>query len=152
MADLFTAKLEADIAVSAPLADRMRPRTLDEFFGQSKVVGPGTILRRAIENDEVFSMIYWGPPGSGKTTLARIIAGLTASTFVPLSGVLSSKNDLLVAVKEAEERRKFHQQRTIVFVDEIHRWNKAQQDVLLPHVESGLLILIGATTEIPRLK
>jgi len=149
MADLFDQALNADLGRSAPLADRLRPRTLDEFVGQETVVGQGKILRQAIDNDELFSMIFWGPPGSGKTTLARIIADQTKSTFVALSGVLSSKEDLLNAVRDAENRRKLHGQRTVLFVDEIHRWNKAQQDALLPYVENGVLTLIGATTENP---
>jgi len=149
MADLFDQAFEGDLARSAPLADRLRPESMDGYVGQEKVVGPNTILRRAIENDEVFSMILWGTPGSGKTTLARIIAAQTKSVFVALSGVMSSKADLLEAVTAAQERRKFKQLRTIVFVDEIHRWNKAQQDALLPYVESGVLTLIGATTENP---
>ncbi|MBI2984677.1 MAG: replication-associated recombination protein A [Candidatus Kerfeldbacteria bacterium] len=149
MADLFSARLAAEIATGAPLADRMRPRRLNEFVGQETVVGAGTILRQAIDNDELFSIIFWGPPGSGKTTLARIIADQTKSYFVALSGVLSSKDDLLTAVKEAAERRKLHRQRTIIFADEIHRWNKAQQDALLPYVENGIVTLIGATTENP---
>lgn len=138
-----------DLARSAPLADRMRPRRLEEFVGQETVIGSGTILRQAVENDELFSMIFWGPPGSGKTTLGRIIAERTKSHFVQLSGVLSSKDDLLKSVRAAEERRKLHSERTIVFVDEIHRWNKAQQDALLPYVENGIVTLIGATTENP---
>lgn len=149
MADLFTAQMQEDVSRHAPLADRMRPRNLDEFVGQVAIIGSKTILRQAIENDELFSMIFWGPPGSGKTTLARIIADITQSAFVGLSGVMSNKSDLLEAVHQAEERRKFHQQRTVLFVDEIHRWNKAQQDTLLPYVENGTLILIGATTENP---
>lgn len=149
MADLFDQGLESDIAGSAPLADRLRPESLDDYVGQERVVGPGTILRRAIENDELFSMILWGAPGSGKTTLARIIAGQTKSVFVPLSGVLSSKDDVLTAVAAAQERRKFKKLRTVLFVDEIHRWNKAQQDALLPYVENGVVTLIGATTENP---
>ncbi len=149
MADLFTAQFQEDIASQAPLADRMRPKTLADFVGQETVVGAKTLLRRAIENDEIFSMILWGPPGSGKTTLAKIIAGLTKSHFVFLSGVMSAKSDLLAAVTEAQERRKLHRQRTILFVDEIHRWNKAQQDALLPYVENGTVTMIGATTENP---
>lgn len=149
MPDLFDQALADDVAKNAPLADRMRPRTLDQFVGQTKIVGPKTILRQAIANDEIFSMIFWGPPGSGKTTLGKIIAEQTKSSFVALSGVLSKKEDLMAAVKEAGERRKFKHQRTILFVDEIHRWNKAQQDALLPFVENGTLTLIGATTENP---
>lgn len=149
MADLFSHKLARDLADTAPLADRMRPRTLESFVGQAAVIGPGTILRRAVENDEVFSMLFWGPPGSGKTTLAQIIAARTKSVFVQLSGVLSAKQDLLAAVQAAEERRKLQGHRTIIFVDEIHRWNKAQQDALLPYVENGIVTLIGATTENP---
>lgn len=147
--DLFEAAMATDMARHAPLADCLRPRTLDEFVGQEHVVGAGSILRRAIENDELFSIILWGPPGSGKTTLARIVAGQTKASFVALSGVQSSKDDLLAAVRAAENRRKLQQQRTILFVDEIHRWNKAQQDALLPYVESGIVTLIGATTENP---
>lgn len=149
MADLFDHALEGDIARSAPLAERVRPRTLDEYVGQEASVGTTTILRRAIENDELFSMILWGPPGSGKTSLARIIAEQTKAAFVALSGVMSKKEDLLTAVAAAADRRKFNHQRTVLFVDEIHRWNKAQQDALLPYVESGVVTLIGATTENP---
>lgn len=149
MSDLFDHALEADIARGAPLADRLRPRTLEEYVGQTGVIGVGTIVRRAVDNDELFSMILWGPPGSGKTTLASVIAHQTKAAFVALSGVLSSKQDLLEAVATAEDRRKFKHQRTILFVDEIHRWNKAQQDALLPYVENGVVTLIGATTENP---
>lgn len=149
MPDLFDVKLERDLARTAPLADRMRPRSFDEFVGQESVVGPGTILRRAVERDELFSMILWGPPGSGKTTLAAIVAGVTKSSFVLLSGVDSGKDDLRRVVKAAQDRRKLHGQRTILFIDEIHRWNKAQQDALLPYVEQGIVTLIGATTENP---
>lgn len=149
MSDLFDQVLEGELAQSAPLADRLRPQNLDDYVGQDAVVGSGTILRRAVKNDELFSMILWGPPGSGKTTLARIIAHHTKAVFVALSGVLSSKDDLLQAVAAAQERRKFKKQRTVLFVDEIHRWNKAQQDALLPYVENGVVTLIGATTENP---
>lgn len=149
MADLFDVKLERELAREAPLADRVRPSTLAEFFGQERAVGKGTPLRRAIENDELFSLILWGPPGSGKTTLARIIAAVTNSAFVQLSAVSSGKADLTRVVAAAQERRKLQGQRTILFIDEIHRWNKAQQDALLPFVERGIVTLIGATTENP---
>lgn len=149
MAELFDQAKDAALRRSAPLADRVRPRSLDEFIGQSKVIGPSAILRQAVENDELFSVILWGPPGSGKTTLARIIANQTKSHFVALSGTFSSKDDLVTAVKAADDLLKFKQQRTILFVDEIHRWNKAQQDALLPYVEQGIVTLIGATTENP---
>ncbi len=149
MADLFDHKLQKDTAKTAPLADRMRPRTLDELVGQRQLVGPGAPIRVLIEADQTPSMLLWGPPGSGKTTLARIIAKLTKSTFVPLSAVASGIADLKKVVAEATERRKLFSLRTILFVDEIHRWNKAQQDALLPYVEDGTVTLIGATTENP---
>ncbi len=135
--------------VGTPLAERMRPRTLDEFEGQQEIVGPGRPLRAAIEEDRVTSMIFWGPPGSGKTTLARIIANATASDFVRFSAVTSGVPELRKVIAEAKDRRKFNSVRTILFVDEIHRFNKAQQDAFLPHVEEGTIILIGATTENP---
>jgi putative ATPase len=149
MTDLFTEQFDRERARDAPLADRMRPATLDEFFGQESAVGPGTVLRRALEQDELFSIILWGPPGTGKTTLARLCAAATRSTFVQLSAVTSGKDDLRRVVQEAEQRRAYHQKRTILFLDEIHRWNRAQQDGLLPHVEQGVLTLVGATTENP---
>lgn len=149
MTDLFKKKMEQNLHREAPLADRMRSRTFEEFFGQEKIVGTGTLLRRAIENDELFSIIFWGPPGSGKTTLARIIAEQTKSKFVQMSAVTSGIGDLRKIIQEAEKQRSFHNERTILFVDEIHRWNKAQQDAFLPVVESGLITLIGATTENP---
>jgi putative ATPase len=149
MSDLFSQHLEADLARDAPLAERMRPATLDEFCGQDAAVGPGTVLRRALEQDELFSIVLWGPPGSGKTTLARLCAAATRSAFVSLSAVTSGKDDLRRAVEAARERRAHHGQRTVLFVDEIHRWNRAQQDALLPHVEQGLVTLVGATTENP---
>lgn len=134
----------------APLAARMRPRTLDEVVGQDDIVGPGRLLRRAIEADRLFSsIILWGPPGTGKTTLARLIAQHTKAHFEIISAVLAGVAELRRVIAGAEERRKLHHQRTILFVDEVHRWNKAQQDALLPHVETGMVTLIGATTENP---
>lgn len=134
-----------------PLADRMRPRTLDELVGQERLVGPNTPLRRLIEEDRVPSMILWGPPGSGKTTLARLIAGMTGAVFEQVSAVMAGVADLRRIMREAEARlaRPTEPQRTILFVDEIHRFNKGQQDALLPYVERGTVTLIGATTENP---
>lgn len=146
---LFDRQAQEEQQRYAPLADRMRPTSLENFVGQEKIIAPGTILRQAIDQDELFSLIFWGPPGSGKTTLARIIAQVTKSYWIQLSGVLSNKQDLLEAIEEARNRRQLHRQRTVLFVDEIHRWNKAQQDALLPHVEDGTVTLIGATTENP---
>lgn len=133
---------------SEPLAERMRPRNFDEFAGQKEIVGPGKLLRKLIEQDELSSVIFWGPPGVGKTTLAHIIAEQTKSKFVVLSAVSSGKEDLKKVAEQAQISRRLGE-RTILFVDEIHRWNKAQQDALLPHVEKGDIILIGATTENP---
>ncbi|MDD4476943.1 MAG: replication-associated recombination protein A [Patescibacteria group bacterium] len=133
----------------APLADRMRPKNFSEFFGQEEIVGEGKLLRKLIENDELSSIIFWGPPGVGKTTLANIISEQTKSRFIVLSAVNSGKEDLKKAVAEAKTVLEKNGQRTILFIDEIHRWNKAQQDALLPFVEKGLVILIGATTENP---
>jgi putative ATPase len=131
--------------VGEPLAARMRPRTLDEIVGQEHLLGPGRILRRSIESDHISSMIFWGPPGSGKTTLAEVIARQTRARYVRLSAVSAGVADLRKVVEEARRSR----QRTILFIDEIHRFNKAQQDAVLPHVEHGVVILIGATTENP---
>jgi putative ATPase len=132
----------------APLADRMRPKKLEDFFGQEELVGKNSFLRKAIQDDKVPSLIFWGPPGSGKTTLASIIANETNSEFVVLSGVASGKKDLMAVVKTAKENKEKNI-KTILFIDEIHRWNKAQQDALLPYVEHGIVTLIGATTENP---
>jgi putative ATPase len=127
----------------------MRPRSISEFVGQDDVVSAGSLIRHAIEEDRIFSMIFWGPPGCGKTTLARIIAGETRSHFVHFSAVLSGVKEIRAVIEEARNQQKIHRKRTILFVDEIHRFNKAQQDAFLHHVESGLITLIGATTENP---
>lgn len=132
-----------------PLARRMRPRNFDEFIGQQEAVGRGHFLRRMIEMDQIPSLIFYGPPGTGKTTLAQMIAAMTDSAFEKLNAVSAGISDLRRIVKEADEARRYYQRRTIVFIDEIHRFNKSQQDVLLPYVEDGRLILIGATTENP---
>jgi len=131
-----------------PLADRIRPLCLDDFFGQEEIVGEKRLLREAIKSDRLPSMIFWGPPGSGKTTLAFIIAKQSDSQFKQISAVTSGKKDLTQILDEAKESKKSGR-KTILFIDEIHRWNKAQQDALLPHVEKGLVVLIGATTENP---
>ncbi len=144
--DLFDHAVRDDL----PLAARMRPRTLEEYLGQEHILAPGKLLRRAIEADRLFSsIILWGPPGSGKTTLAMVIARHTRAHFESISAVLSGVAELRRVIKEARERRKYDRRRTILFVDEVHRWNKAQQDALLPHVENGTVLLIGATTENP---
>ena len=140
---------EAGVRPDAPLADRVRPRTLDEMLGQEEVLAPGKPLQRAIEADYLRSMILWGPPGSGKTTLAHVIRRRTKHHFEAMSAVLSGVKELREVLRDAEARRKRDQRRTIVFIDEIHRYNKAQQDALLAHVESGDVVLIGATTENP---
>jgi len=139
---------EDEQAANRPLAERMRPRTLDEFVGQDALLGPGKPLRKQIERDEIGSMILWGPPGCGKTTLARVIARISRSEFIAFSAVLSGINEIKRVMAEAE--RAFRSgRRTIVFIDEVHRFNKAQQDAFLPYVESGSIVLIGATTENP---
>src|ERR1700736_3814673 len=136
-------------AVEEPLAARMRPRVLDEIVGQEHLLGPGRLLRRSIEGDAISSMILWGPPGSGKTTLADVIARVTRAHFVRLSAVSAGVADLRKVVEDARKLKQFSRQRTIMFIDEIHRFNKAQQDAILPHVERGTVTLIGATTENP---
>lgn len=148
--DLFDHALQGRLTREAPLAARLRPRNFDEFVGQEHIVGPDRLLRRAIEADRLFSsIILWGPPGTGKTTLAMIIANRTQSHFETISAVMAGKPKLREVIELARERRKLHHTRTILFVDEVHRWNKAQQDALLPHVEQGLITLVGATTENP---
>jgi putative ATPase len=147
--DIFDYHAQKSAQSAMPLAERMRPRNTDEFVGQDRVLGEGSMIRHAIEEDRIFSMILWGPPGCGKTTLARIIAGQTQSHFVQFSAVLSGVKDIRAVIEEARNQQKIHRKRTILFVDEIHRFNKAQQDAFLHHVESGLITLIGATTENP---
>ncbi len=147
--DLFERQAIKEMAKDAPLADRMRPTTLDGVIGQAHVTGPGTLLEKAVSEDRVFSMILWGPPGCGKTTLANIIAKETQSQCVQISAVLSGVKEVRDIIAQAKENRKLHKQRTLLFVDEIHRFNKAQQDAFLYHVENGLITLIGATTENP---
>ena len=147
--DLFAHSRQEQIEKESPLANRIRPRTLDEFAGQEHIVGPGRLLRRAIQADQLSSLIFYGPPGTGKTTLAMIIANTTESHFITINAVLAGVAQIREAIKESKERRNLYGQRTTLFVDEVHRWNKAQQDALLPHVENGAIIMIGATTENP---
>jgi putative ATPase len=147
--NLFDQAGEKDSQARAPLAERVRPGSLDEFVGQEHLTGPGRFLRRAIESDQVPSLIFWGPPGTGKTTLGRIIANATGAHFTSVSAVLVGVKDIREIVAAAQERWNLHRQRSILFIDEIHRFNKAQQDALLPHVERGTVTLIGATTENP---
>ncbi len=147
--DIFEYQAQKAADASRPLAEKMRPKSLDGFIGQKHVVGDGTLIRNAVEKDRIFSMILWGPPGCGKTTLARLVAGETSSHFVHFSAVLSGVKEIRSVVKDAEDQQKLYRKKTILFVDEIHRFNKSQQDAFLHHVESGLITLIGATTENP---
>ncbi|MDL2275548.1 replication-associated recombination protein A [Desulfosarcina sp. OttesenSCG-928-G10] len=147
--DLFEHQASMVLDPRQPLAERMRPKTLSDFFGQEAVTGPESLIRRVIETDRIFSMILWGPPGCGKTTLARIIARETKSHFIHFSAVLAGVKQIREVIEEAKNQRQLYLRRTLLFVDEIHRFNKAQQDAFLHHVESGLITLIGATTENP---
>ncbi|MFW5453691.1 replication-associated recombination protein A [Thioalkalivibrio sulfidiphilus] len=147
MTDLFDTS--PDTQTGRPLADRMRPRSLDEYAGQSHLLAPGKPLRRAIEEDRLHSMLFWGPPGTGKTTLARMIAHYCGAQFLTLSAVLSGVKDIRAAVEQAREYRRMHGKPTVLFVDEVHRFNKSQQDAFLPHVEDGTIAFVGATTENP---
>jgi len=147
--DLFDNEAEENKKRNAPLAERMRSCDFSEFFGQEELIGKDSALRKAIEDDALGSLIFWGPPGSGKTTLAWIIARETKAQFEYFSAVATGIKDVKAAIEKAQERLKFHNKKTILFIDEIHRFNKAQQDVLLPYVEDGTVVLIGATTENP---
>ena len=147
--DLFEAGLQARQADDQPLAARLRPRHLDEYIGQNHILGPGRLLRRAIQADQLASLIFYGPPGTGKTTLASVIANTTSAHFITINAVLAGVAQIRQAVDEAGELRKLHGRKTILFIDEVHRFNKAQQDALLPWVENGTILLIGATTENP---
>ena len=149
MDDLFSQAGDAAVRAAAPLAARMRPRTLDEFVGQESVVGPGTALRRAIERDELSSLILYGPTGCGKTSLARIVANLTAARFEELSAVTSGVAEVRAVIERARDRLRLSGERTILFIDEIHRFSKSQQDALLPAVENRVVVLVGATSENP---
>ena len=147
--DMFEQRAEDMQAQEAPLATRMRPNSLNTFVGQEHIIGPGRVLRKAVESGKLPSFILWGPPGSGKTTLAYIIANMTGASFSPISAVSASVNDLRRVIEEAKGRRQINLQKTILFIDEIHRFNKTQQDAVLPYVEDGTITLIGATTENP---
>lgn len=149
MTDLFESRQQFNSLDRRPLADRMRPQSLDAVVGQEHLIAKGSLLREAIENDRVFSMILWGPPGCGKTTLAGIIANETESEFVQISAVLSGVKDIRQIIDQAQKQQALYRKQTILFVDEIHRFNKAQQDAFLHHVENGLIVLVGATTENP---
>ena len=147
--DLFKKEKKQRGIGRTPLADRMRPQTLDEFVGQKHILEKGSVLRKAIEEDKIQSVIFWGPPGTGKTTLAHVIAKATGAHFVSFSAVLSGIKEIKEVMAEATKMKEFYNRKTILFVDEVHRFNKAQQDAFLPHVEKGNIILIGATTENP---
>ncbi|MCZ7526118.1 MAG: replication-associated recombination protein A [Acidimicrobiia bacterium] len=147
--DLFSSAVEERLTRRAPLAARLRPRSLDEVVGQSHLLGPGKPLRTLLESDRLSSVVLWGPPGTGKTTIARLVAGVTAKAFETLSAVTAGVKDVREVVERARARLGEQGQGTILFLDEVHRFNRTQQDVLLPHVEEGLLVLVGATTENP---
>jgi putative ATPase len=145
--NLFSATFDSNKA--APLADRMRPQTIEDFIGQTEILGPGKLLRRAIEADRVSSLILYGPPGTGKTSLAQVIANKTTSAFIRINAVSSGVKELREIIEKAEERLYLFNQKTLLFCDEVHRFNKGQQDVLLPAIERGIITFIGATTENP---
>jgi len=149
MDDLFDKKYKKQLHEESPLAERMRPLDFNGFFGQEELIGKGSPLRKAIDLDNITSLILWGPPGSGKTTLARIIASKTKSHFVKFSASTTGTGDVKKEIELAEKRRKFNNQKTILFIDEIHRFNKSQQDIFLSYIEEGIIVLIGATTENP---
>ena len=149
MMDLFEYMRQEQQQSESPLAARLRPAALDEVVGQEHIIGKGRLLRRAIQADKLGSLIFYGPPGTGKTTLARVIANTTSAEFIQLNATTSGKKDMEDVVEKAKQERVLKGKRTILFIDEIHRFNKAQQDFLLPYVEDGTIILIGATTENP---